>query len=110
VRREVVNLLMWEIGKSLDDSRKEFDRTLQYINKTIEALKEVDRTNSLECSLPARAGYSAFRGPDGFRRGDDFGQRRVAVLLYSLLGWRPIEFGKPCTSFKRLSPVGILTF
>jgi acyl-CoA reductase-like NAD-dependent aldehyde dehydrogenase len=46
VRQEVVNLLMWEIGKSLDDSSKEFDRTLHYIHKTVEALKEVDRTNS----------------------------------------------------------------
>jgi glyceraldehyde-3-phosphate dehydrogenase (NADP+) len=46
VRQEVVNLLMWEIGKSLDDSNKEFDRTWQYIHKTVEALKEVDRNNS----------------------------------------------------------------
>ena len=46
VREEVVNLLMWEIGKSFDDSSKEFDRTWQYITKTVEALKEVDRTNS----------------------------------------------------------------
>ncbi len=46
VRDEVVKLLMWEIGKSLDDSRKEFDRTVDYIRKTIEALKEIDRTGS----------------------------------------------------------------
>lgn len=35
-RSEVVNFLMWEIGKSLQDSEKEFDRTIEYINKTIE--------------------------------------------------------------------------
>jgi glyceraldehyde-3-phosphate dehydrogenase (NADP+) len=46
VRDEVVKLLMWEIGKSLDDSRKEFDRTVEYIRKTIEALKDTDRTGS----------------------------------------------------------------
>ena len=46
VRREVVNLLMWEIGKRLDDSGKEFDRTVAYIHKTVDALKEVDRTSS----------------------------------------------------------------
>jgi glyceraldehyde-3-phosphate dehydrogenase (NADP+) len=46
VRDEVVKLLMWEIGKSLDDSRKEFDRTVEYIRRTIEALKDVDRNNS----------------------------------------------------------------
>ncbi|NNK11369.1 MAG: aldehyde dehydrogenase family protein, partial [Flavobacteriaceae bacterium] len=30
-RDEVVKLLMWEIGKSLPDSIKEFDRTVDYI-------------------------------------------------------------------------------
>jgi glyceraldehyde-3-phosphate dehydrogenase (NADP+) len=27
-REEIVTLLMWEIGKSLPDSQKEFDRTV----------------------------------------------------------------------------------
>jgi len=45
-REEVVRLLMWEIGKSLPDSEKEFDRTLVYIRDTIDALKELDRTSS----------------------------------------------------------------
>lgn len=42
----VVKLLMWEIGKSLEDSQKEFDRTHEYVKDTIEALKENDRQNS----------------------------------------------------------------
>eukprot|EP01105_Mastigella_eilhardi_P005805 TRINITY_DN17512_c0_g1_i1.p1 TRINITY_DN17512_c0_g1~~TRINITY_DN17512_c0_g1_i1.p1 ORF type:complete len:543 (+),score=167.70 TRINITY_DN17512_c0_g1_i1:16-1644(+) len=45
-RDRVVNLLMWEIGKNLDDSQKEFDRTVQYIIGTIEALKDLDRSSS----------------------------------------------------------------
>ena len=45
-RDQVVNLLMWEIGKSLPDSQKEFDRTIQYIVDTIDALKELDRVSS----------------------------------------------------------------
>ncbi|GAB4340777.1 MAG: NADP-dependent glyceraldehyde-3-phosphate dehydrogenase [Flammeovirgaceae bacterium] len=45
-KKEVVKLLMWEIGKSLADSEKEFDRTVEYINDTIDALKELDRTSS----------------------------------------------------------------
>ncbi|RVU26855.1 NADP-dependent glyceraldehyde-3-phosphate dehydrogenase [Sandaracinomonas limnophila] len=45
-RDEVVKLLMWEIGKSLADSQKEFDRTVQYIYDTIGALKDIDRTSS----------------------------------------------------------------
>ena len=30
----VVRFLMWEVGKSLQDSEKEFDRTIKYINDT----------------------------------------------------------------------------
>ncbi len=45
-REEVVRLLMWEIGKNLADSEKEFDRTIEYILDTIEALKNLDRDSS----------------------------------------------------------------
>ena len=42
----VVKLMMWEIGKSLPDAEKEFDRTVDYIQDTIEALKTLDRDSS----------------------------------------------------------------
>ena len=42
----VVKLIMWEIGKSWTDSVKEFDRTVEYIYATIDALKDVDRDSS----------------------------------------------------------------
>jgi glyceraldehyde-3-phosphate dehydrogenase (NADP+) len=45
-RNHVIKYLMWEIGKNLADSAKEFDRTVQYINDTIEALKKIDRDGS----------------------------------------------------------------
>lgn len=45
-REEVVKLLMWEIGKSLGDSQKEFDRTVDYIYDTIEHYKQLDRSNA----------------------------------------------------------------
>ena len=45
-RSEIVNLLMWEIGKNLSDSQKEFDRTIEYIEATINSLKELDRISS----------------------------------------------------------------
>lgn len=40
-RQAVVKLLMWEIGKNLKDSEKEFDRTCDYIVDTINALKDL---------------------------------------------------------------------
>ncbi|MDG1218986.1 MAG: NADP-dependent glyceraldehyde-3-phosphate dehydrogenase [Flavobacteriaceae bacterium] len=45
-RDEIVKLLMWEIGKNLADSEKEFDRTVDYIFDTIEAYKIIDRDSA----------------------------------------------------------------
>ena len=45
-REEVVKLLMWEIGKNLADSEKEFDRTVDYIYDTINAYKQIDRDSA----------------------------------------------------------------
>jgi glyceraldehyde-3-phosphate dehydrogenase (NADP+) len=45
-RSEIVTLLMWEIGKSLREAEREFDRAVAYIRDTLEALKELDRVSS----------------------------------------------------------------
>ena len=45
-KSEIVKLLLWEIGKSAADSEKEFDRTVDYIRNTIDALKDMDRESS----------------------------------------------------------------
>ncbi|MEM9681549.1 MAG: NADP-dependent glyceraldehyde-3-phosphate dehydrogenase, partial [Bacteroidota bacterium] len=45
-RDEIIKLLMWEIGKNLPDSTKEFDRTVVYIHDTIEAYKNLDRASA----------------------------------------------------------------
>lgn len=45
-RDVVVKYLMWEIGKTLPDSQKEFDRTVEYINDTIEDYKQLDRNSA----------------------------------------------------------------
>lgn len=45
-RDEIVKLIMWEIGKTLPDSQKEFDRTVEYIYDTIEDYKELDRNSA----------------------------------------------------------------
>ncbi len=41
-REVVVKLLMWEIGKTLPDAQKEFDRTVDYVYDTIEEYKKID--------------------------------------------------------------------
>ncbi|EIJ40473.1 NADP-dependent glyceraldehyde-3-phosphate dehydrogenase [Galbibacter orientalis] len=63
-REEVVKLLMWEIGKNLPDSEKEFDRTVEYIYDTIEDYKQLDRDSA---NFKKRDGIYAHirRGPLG---------------------------------------------
>ncbi|APY01302.1 NADP-dependent glyceraldehyde-3-phosphate dehydrogenase [Lacinutrix venerupis] len=63
-RDEIVKLLMWEIGKNLPDSEKEFDRTVEYIYDTIEDYKQMDRDSA---KFEKHAGVNAHirRGPLG---------------------------------------------
>ncbi|NRR90223.1 NADP-dependent glyceraldehyde-3-phosphate dehydrogenase [Winogradskyella undariae] len=63
-REEIVKLLMWEIGKSLPDSQKEFDRTVEYIYDTIEDYKQMDRDSA---KFEKNSGVNAHirRGPLG---------------------------------------------
>ncbi|WP_207436012.1 NADP-dependent glyceraldehyde-3-phosphate dehydrogenase [Sabulibacter ruber] len=43
---EIVNLIMWEIGKSSADAEKEFDRTIEYIQDTVRAAKKLNNSTS----------------------------------------------------------------
>ncbi len=63
-RDEIVKLLMWEIGKNLNDSIKEFDRTVEYIKDTIEEYKIIDRKGA---TFQNKSGVRALirRGPLG---------------------------------------------
>jgi glyceraldehyde-3-phosphate dehydrogenase (NADP+) len=63
-RNEVVKLLMWEIGKTLGDSEKEFDRTVEYIYDTIEHYKQLDR-NSAHFTKSQGVNAMIRRGPLG---------------------------------------------
>ncbi len=63
-REQVVELLMWEIGKNKADSYKEFDRTVDYIFDTVEAYKKLDRKSA---KFDKQSGIHAHirRGPLG---------------------------------------------
>lgn len=39
-RENIVNILMWEIGKNYEDAATEFDRTLQFAEEVIDFVKE----------------------------------------------------------------------
>ncbi|MEK2688438.1 aldehyde dehydrogenase family protein [Bdellovibrio sp. GT3] len=42
-RELICRLLMWEIGKTWIDSQAEFDRTIQYIDDTVDEVKNMER-------------------------------------------------------------------
>ena len=63
-RDEIVKLLMWEIGKNYAAATGEFDRTIEYIEDTIEEIKQMNRDHS---NLQYESGIYAQvrRGPLG---------------------------------------------
>jgi len=56
LREAVARTLMWEVGKSWADSLVEFDRTVRYIEETVETLRGLERDQA----VPVRAeGFAA---------------------------------------------------
>ncbi|MDA8244342.1 MAG: NADP-dependent glyceraldehyde-3-phosphate dehydrogenase [Elusimicrobia bacterium] len=100
-RAEVVSLLMWEIGKSYEDSRKEFDRTVEYIADTIAALKELDR-NSSRLSVTqgiiaqikrAPLGVVLCMGPYNYPLNETFTTLIPAILMGNTVVFKPPKYG-----------------
>jgi acyl-CoA reductase-like NAD-dependent aldehyde dehydrogenase len=123
VRDEVVKLLMWEIGKSLDDSRKEFDRTVEYIRKTIDALKDVDRTNSrfsLDGGVIAQVrraplGVCLSMGPFNYPLNETYTTLLPALIMGNTVVVKPPKFGlllhQPLLrAFAESFPPGVVNF
>jgi glyceraldehyde-3-phosphate dehydrogenase (NADP+) len=101
VRDEVVKLLMWEIGKSLPDSEKEFDRTVDYIKATIEALKELDNSNSRFVIVEGTIGQIRrtplgvvlCMGPYNYPLNETFATLIPALIMGNTLLFKPPKFG-----------------
>ena len=100
-RGEVVKLLMWEIGKSLEDSQKEFDRTVEYITDTISALKDLDRASSRLCVTQgviaqikrAPLGAVLCMGPYNYPLNETFTTLIPAILMGNTVVFKPPKYG-----------------
>ena len=123
VREEVVNLLMWEIGKSFDDSSREFDRTVQYIHKTVDAVKELDRTNSrfsLDGGVIAQVrraplGVCLSMGPFNYPLNEMYTTLIPALIMGNTAVVKPPKFGvllhQPLLhAFAASFPAGVVNF
>ena len=97
----VVKLLMWEIGKSYADSVKEFDRTVEYIHATIDALKDLDRQSSrfsIEQGIVAQIrrsplGVVLCMGPFNYPLNETFTTLIPALIMGNTLLFKPPKHG-----------------
>ncbi len=97
----VVKLLMWEIGKSYADSVKEFDRTVEYIYATIDALKDIDRQSSSfrhEQGIIAQIrrsplGVVLCMGPFNYPLNETFTTLIPAIIMGNTLLFKPPKHG-----------------
>ncbi len=100
-RDEIVKLLMWEIGKNLVDSQKEFDRTIDYIYDTIEAYKDVDRDGARFSKVnDVRAhirrgplGIVLCLGPYNYPLNETFALLIPAIIMGNTTIFKPAKFG-----------------
>lgn len=97
----VVKLLMWEIGKSFADSVKEFDRTIEYIYATVDALKDLDRQSSrfeIEQGIVAQVrrsplGVVLCMGPFNYPLNETFTTLIPAIIMGNTLLFKPPKHG-----------------
>jgi acyl-CoA reductase-like NAD-dependent aldehyde dehydrogenase len=120
-RDEVVKLLMWEIGKSLGDSQKEFDRTVQYIYDTIGALKDIDRNSStflIEEGIIGQVrrsplGVVLCMGPFNYPLNETFTTLIPALIMGNIVLFKPPKHGTLLhypllEAFKDSFPAGVI--
>jgi glyceraldehyde-3-phosphate dehydrogenase (NADP+) len=100
-KAEVVKLLMWEIGKSRQDSEKEFDRTVIYIKDTIEAYKDLDRASSrfvIQEGIMAQIrraplGVALCMGPFNYPLNETFTTLLPALIMGNCVVLKPPKLG-----------------
>ncbi|WP_210015078.1 NADP-dependent glyceraldehyde-3-phosphate dehydrogenase [Pseudomonas palmensis] len=120
-RAVVVKWLMWEIGKNLKDSEKEFDRTCDYIVETIGALKELDRRSSrfeleqdtLGQIRRAPLGVALCMGPYNYPLNETFTTLIPALIMGNTVVFKPAKFGvlliRPLLeAFRDSFPAGVI--
>lgn len=101
MREEIVRLLVWEIGKKLAEAEGEFERTLEYILKTVEAVKEKDRASSrmvIEAGIIAQIrraplGVVLCTGPFNYPLNETFATLIPALIMGNTVLFKPPKLG-----------------
>lgn len=100
-RSEVVKLLMWEIGKTLPDSEKEFDRTVEYIYDTIKDYKELNHEGARFTKVQginamikrSPLGIVLCLGPYNYPLNETFSLLIPALIMGNTVLFKPAKFG-----------------
>ena len=100
-RDEIVKLMMWEIGKTHSDAEKEFDRTMDYIRDTIDAVKDLDRISSrfvIEQDVigqirRAPLGVVLCMGPVNYPLNETFTTLIPALIMGNVVIFKPPKLG-----------------
>lgn len=100
-RQAIVSLITWEIGKSIADAGKEFDRTLDYIEATIEALKDMDNghsrftvvENTIGQVRRTPLGVVLCMGPYNYPLNETFCTLIPALLMGNTVVLKPPQYG-----------------
>ncbi|WP_322046761.1 NADP-dependent glyceraldehyde-3-phosphate dehydrogenase [Paraburkholderia sp. J67] len=122
-RSDVVRLLMWEIGKTLKDSEKEFDRTISYIRDTLTELKQLEnmgaRLEVVEGTIGqirrSPLGVTLCLGPFNYPMNETFTTLIPALLMGNTVVLKPPRFGillyaPMMTAFQEAFPPGVVNF
>ena len=119
-RLQIIKLLMWEIGKSWADSAKEFDRTIDYINDTIAALKSIDRDSAKfvqEQGITAQIrrapmGVVLCMGPYNYSLNESLTTLIPALLMGNTVVFKPPKLGvllhQPLLEAFKIFPKGVV--
>ncbi|MBI2839220.1 MAG: NADP-dependent glyceraldehyde-3-phosphate dehydrogenase [Acidobacteria bacterium] len=100
-KRDIVRLLVWEIAKTVPDAEKELDRTLQYIDDTIDALKDLDRAGSrftitdgiIAQIRRAPLGVALCLGPYNYPLNETFTILIPALIMGNTIVCKPAKLG-----------------
>lgn len=122
-RTEIAHLIMWEIGKTLADSEKEFDRTVDYVRQTIDAVRNLDNTNSqfeivegvIGLIRRTPLGVVLCMGPYNYPLNETFATLIPALMMGNCVVFKPPRYGvllfEPLLeAFRTAFPPGVVNF
>ncbi len=117
-KAEIVKLIVWEIGKSVPDATKEFDRTVQYVEETITYLRatanKVEQVGGMEVKYSREAiGTVLCMGPFNYPLNETLTTVLPALLMGNTVILKPAKqgvllYGPIAKAFQEAFPAGAI--